>query len=42
MAMDTERGLLVPVIRNAEALSLKELSAETRRLAEIDLFALGM
>lgn len=34
MAVDTERGLLVPVIRNAEALSLKRLAAEARRLRE--------
>ena len=34
MAVDTERGLLVPVIRNAEALSVKQLSAEAHRLAE--------
>ena len=34
MAVDTERGLLVAVIRNAEALSLKRLSDEARRLAE--------
>jgi pyruvate dehydrogenase E2 component (dihydrolipoamide acetyltransferase) len=34
MAVDTERGLLVPVIRNAETLSLKQLSAEALRLAE--------
>ncbi|MCY4061469.1 MAG: dihydrolipoamide acetyltransferase family protein [Chloroflexi bacterium] len=33
MAVDTERGLLVPVIRKAQALSLKQLSAEARRLA---------
>lgn len=33
MAVDTDRGLLVPVIRNADALSLKQLSAEARRLA---------
>ncbi|MDE2853061.1 MAG: dihydrolipoamide acetyltransferase family protein [Chloroflexota bacterium] len=33
MAVDTERGLLVPVIRSAEALSLRQLSAEARRLA---------
>lgn len=32
-AVDTERGLLVPVIRNAHQLSLKELSQETTRLA---------
>lgn len=34
MAVDTERGLLVPVIREAQALSLKRLSAEAHRLAE--------
>ena len=34
MAVDTERGLLVPVIREAQALSLKQLSAEAHRLAE--------
>ncbi len=33
MAVDSERGLLVPVIRSAETLSLKQLSAEARRLA---------
>lgn len=33
MAVDTDRGLLVPVIRDADALSLKQLSAEARRLA---------
>jgi len=32
-AVDTPRGLLVPVIRNADSLSLKALSAETTRLA---------
>ncbi len=35
MAVDTERGLLVPVIRNADALTLKQLSAEAKRLAEV-------
>lgn len=34
MAADTERGLMAPVIRNAESLTLKQLSAEARRLAE--------
>ena len=34
LAVDTERGLLVPVIREAQALSLKRLSAEAHRLAE--------
>lgn len=34
MAVDTQRGLLVPVIRSAESLTLKHLSAEARRLAE--------
>ena len=34
MAVDTDRGLLVPVIRNAEALTLRQLSAEAKRLAE--------
>lgn len=33
-AVDTDRGLLVPVIRNAETLTLKQLSAEAKRLAE--------
>ena len=33
MAVDTDRGLLAPVIRNANALSLKQLSVEARRLA---------
>lgn len=33
MAVDTERGLLVPVIRDADALSLRQLSAEARRLS---------
>jgi pyruvate dehydrogenase E2 component (dihydrolipoamide acetyltransferase) len=32
-AVDTERGLMVPVIRGAEHLSLEELSREARRLA---------
>ena len=34
MAVDTDRGLLVPVIRNAEALTLRQLSAEAKRLTE--------
>ena len=34
LAVDTERGLLVPVIRSAESLTLKQLSAEAGRLAE--------
>lgn len=33
MAVDTPRGLLVPVIRNADLLSLAELSSEAKRLA---------
>lgn len=32
-AVDTPRGLMVPVIRNADLLSLKEISQEARRLA---------
>lgn len=32
-AVDTPKGLLVPVIRNADRLSLKEISAEAKRLA---------
>ena len=34
MAVDTERGLVVPVIRNANRLSLPQLSVEARRLAQ--------
>jgi pyruvate dehydrogenase E2 component (dihydrolipoamide acetyltransferase) len=34
MAVDTERGLLVPVIRDTDKKSLRELSAEFRALAE--------
>ena len=34
MAVDTERGLLVPVIRDADSLSLLQVSAETRRLSD--------
>jgi pyruvate dehydrogenase E2 component (dihydrolipoamide acetyltransferase) len=33
VAVDTSRGLLVPVIRNADALSLKALADEAHRLA---------
>jgi pyruvate dehydrogenase E2 component (dihydrolipoamide acetyltransferase) len=33
-AVDTPRGLLVPVIRNADSLSLKQLSAEASRLRQ--------
>ncbi len=33
-AVDTPRGLMVPVIRNADRLSLREISAEAKRLAE--------
>jgi pyruvate dehydrogenase E2 component (dihydrolipoamide acetyltransferase) len=33
MAVDTPRGLLVPVIAGADGLGLKELSAESKRLA---------
>ena len=34
MAVDTDRGLLVPVIRHADALTLKQLASEAKRLAE--------
>ena len=34
MAVDTERGLLVPVIRNADMLSLLELSIQTKKLID--------
>lgn len=34
MAVETERGLLVPVIRQADRLGLREFGAEFRRLAE--------
>jgi len=34
-AVDTERGLLVPVIRFADRMSLRALSAETTRLSEL-------
>ncbi|MFN3331866.1 MAG: dihydrolipoamide acetyltransferase family protein [Caldilinea sp.] len=33
VAVDTPRGLMVPVVRNAEMLSLRQLSAEAKRLA---------
>jgi pyruvate dehydrogenase E2 component (dihydrolipoamide acetyltransferase) len=33
MAVDTPRGLMVPVIRNANLLSLKQISREAKRLA---------
>jgi len=33
VAVDTPRGLVVPVVRNADTLSLRALSAEARRLA---------
>jgi len=32
MAVDTDRGLMVPVIRNADFLTLKQLAVETKRL----------
>ena len=34
MAVDTERGLLVPVIHDADRLNLRQFGAEFRRLAE--------
>jgi len=34
IACDTPRGLMVPVIRNADTLTLKQISDETKRLAE--------
>ena len=34
LAVDTDRGLLAPVIRSADSLTLKQLAAEARRLAE--------
>jgi pyruvate dehydrogenase E2 component (dihydrolipoamide acetyltransferase) len=34
MAVDTERGLLVPVIRNADQKSLRQFGTEFRQLAE--------
>ena len=33
-AVDTERGLIVPVIRDADALSLRDLAAQARQLAD--------
>ena len=33
VAVDTPRGLIVPVVRNADALSLRQLSTEAKRLA---------
>jgi pyruvate dehydrogenase E2 component (dihydrolipoamide acetyltransferase) len=33
LAVDTPRGLMVPVIRNADQLSLREISSEAKRLA---------
>jgi pyruvate dehydrogenase E2 component (dihydrolipoamide acetyltransferase) len=33
MAVDTPRGLMVPVIRNANLLSLRQISSEAKRLA---------
>jgi pyruvate dehydrogenase E2 component (dihydrolipoamide acetyltransferase) len=33
LAVDTPRGLMVPVIRNADLLSLREISVEAKRLA---------
>jgi pyruvate dehydrogenase E2 component (dihydrolipoamide acetyltransferase) len=37
IAVDTPRGLLVPVIRNANSLSLRAISQEARRLADVCL-----
>lgn len=37
MAVDTPRGLIVPVIRSAHLLSLKQLSDEAKRLADAAL-----
>jgi pyruvate dehydrogenase E2 component (dihydrolipoamide acetyltransferase) len=34
VAVDTPRGLMVPVIRNANLLSLRQISCEAKRLAE--------
>lgn len=36
-AVDTPKGLLVPVVRNADTLSLKQLSDEFKRLATISM-----
>ena len=33
VAVDTPRGLMVPVIRNADTLSIEEIASEVRRLA---------
>lgn len=35
--VDTERGLLVPIIKNADDLSLKEMSQEAKRLSSVCL-----
>lgn len=35
IAVDTARGLLVPVIRNADCLSIKEIAAESKRLIDV-------
>ena len=35
MAVDTPRGLMVPVLKNANLLSLKQISAEAKRLASV-------
>jgi len=34
VACDTPRGLMVPVVRNADTLTLKQISDETKRLAD--------
>lgn len=34
LAVDTERGLIVPVVRNADRLSLEQIAEETSRLIE--------
>ncbi|MFT5523994.1 MAG: pyruvate dehydrogenase E2 component (dihydrolipoamide acetyltransferase) [Pirellulaceae bacterium] len=34
IAVDTDRGLLAPVLRNVAALSLEEIAAQSRRMAE--------
>ncbi len=34
MAVDTERGLMVPAIRNADVLSIRELSTEIKTIAD--------